>query len=254
MSLALGLSCFLMGLAGSLHCLGMCGPLLLTFGSVRGEWMGWRGLLICHMGRVWTYALLGTLAGGLGGEMQRRAIVLGWQRPLALILGAALVLLGLLLATGRPLVRQSGPACPMGRLGRWTSVLRREAPMARFLLGVCMGFLPCGLVYGALLIAATTASPLAGAGAMVCFGLGTSPVLSGTVWLGRRLPISWRRFGPRWAAAMLLFTGLVVWVRGGQISSGPVCEAEHGSAHVLEAPARADSHPNESHSKERHPQ
>jgi len=220
---------FLAGLAGSLHCVGMCGPLLIAFGSPSKKgWMGWPGLLACHAGRLWTYGLLGLLAGLTGAELRQSAELLGWQRPLAILAGLGVILTGFATLGWLPGSRSNGlPAC-LAPVGGWFGALRRESnPAARLLLGSIMGFMPCGLVYAALLIAATLPSPLASALGMVCFGMGTLPALSGTAWVGRLLPLGWRRHSPRLAAAVLLVTGFVMlgrgmWVEPSEVPKCPV--------------------------------
>lgn len=216
LNLALFLPLFLTGLLGSLHCVGMCGPLLIAFGGSGDKgWMGWRGLLACHAGRVWTYAMLGLLAGLAGAELRQHAALLGWQRPLAVLAGIGVMLAGVATLGWLPGTRASHlPAC-LAPVGGWLGALRRESsPAARLLLGALMGLMPCGLVYAALFLAATLPSPLASALGMMFFGVGTLPALTGTAWVGRLLPLGWRRYSPRFAAAVLLMTGLVMLGRG----------------------------------------
>ena len=108
-----------------------------------------------HLGRLTTYAGLGLLAGGGGFAIQSLAGGAG----IFLLIGAALLIL--------QAARRLRPAFAL--------------PLTRTLrgypLGLALGFLPCGILYAALAAAAATASPLAGAGAMICFGLGTVPSL-----------------------------------------------------------------------------
>ena len=77
-----------------------------------------------------------------------------------------------------------------------------------------MGFLPCGLVYGALAVVATLGDPVGAATGMVCFGLGTVPLLTSVAWLGRKLPLGVRRHGSKLAALLLLLTAGVALGRG----------------------------------------
>jgi sulfite exporter TauE/SafE len=126
-------------------------------------------LLAFNAGRIATYAGMGTVAGALGGALDA-------QVALYVLANVALVLTGLYLAgLGGALARLESLAAPP-----W----RRLQPMATwmlsrnvFLAGMLWGFLPCGLVYGALAAAAFAANPIAGATAMAAFGLGTLPFL-----------------------------------------------------------------------------
>ena len=230
LQLALYGSLFLTGLAGSLHCLAMCGPLLLAFfgadtvaeGTATAGWSGARrralDSLAYHGGRIWTYALLGLFAGWAGSRLRLGAAILGWQRPLAVvaaltILGAGLAALGVI-----PGVRLglSLPAGCLGTLSRWpwlAALVRARRPLGRLLLGAVMGLLPCGLVYAVLVLVMTLPSPLASALGMVAFGAGTLPALTALVAGGGALPAWLRARSPRLAAALLVGVGLFALLR-----------------------------------------
>ncbi len=214
-------SLFLTGLAGSLHCVGMCGPLLIGFSRALGASTGGRdgwSFLYYHAGRLWTYALLGLLVGWASAEMRLGAIDLGWQRPLAigvsvLVIGFGATALGLI--PGLRLDLSSPGACNQpSRRWPWLATLIHEPrPSARLLLGAVMGLLPCGLVYAALLVAASLPNPLICSLGMLCFGMGTLPALSAVVLGGRLLPPQFRGKGARLAAAMLIGIGLFMLAR-----------------------------------------
>lgn len=187
--LALGLlaGLFLAGAAGSVaHCAPMCGGFVLGQASDRMaqvpgpqlcEWRRLRaGLLLpYHLGRLTTYALLGALAGS-GAALLARAPWFGWVSS-ALMVAAALVFLRLALV-GMGLVSRpiTAPAWS-GLLARLTRRIGRRSAAGGYLLGLVLGLLPCGLLYGALFAAAAAGGPLPGALAMLCFGLGTVPML-----------------------------------------------------------------------------
>lgn len=175
---------FLVGAAGSaIHCGPMCGVFVL--GQVSERMAGlpasalceWRRLstallLPYHLGRLTTYAFLGALASGPVAVLAAH----GWLRPLssALLAAAALLFAGhalrLLAPTGNP--------GAWGRLiARITRRIGRGSAGGGFLLGVTLGFLPCGFLYAALVSAASLGNPLQGALAMMLFGLGTVPAL-----------------------------------------------------------------------------
>lgn len=222
---ALLASLFLTGLAGSLHCVGMCGPILLGFSRVLGA--GGRSRLdfvYYHAGRLWTYGLLGLLAGWAGSKLHEGSAVLGWQRPLS-VLAAVLVIAGGAVALGwipglRLDLSPPGGCLPSTSGRSWLGALLNDPRrIARLLLGAVMGLLPCGLVYAALLVAATLPNPLYSAAGMVLFGVGTLPALAAVV-LGSWLAPRWLRAGgTRIAAGFLIGTGFfmlarALWVSG----------------------------------------
>lgn len=173
---------FLLGLGGSLHCLGMCGPLLLALppgtGNV-GTQVVRRGCY--HAGRVLTYGCLGGLSGSMGG-------VLGLaesQRWVSVAAGVV-ILLGLLAWPAR--LSQKLAAFPMGWLKRaFGGLLAAPTLAAQFPLGIVNGLLPCGLVYVATVAASASGGALAGFRFMLAFGVGTLPMLMAVTFAGAAL-------------------------------------------------------------------
>ena len=195
MSIALG-----MGLVGSLHCAGMCGPLAMALPSGRAKSM-LLGRLLYNLGRISTYSLLGLAMGLLGYGIAATPA----QRYLSLLSGLLILLLLLLLpamerAGGGPLVRMAGWV--RLRLGRYLGA--GGSPGSLYMLGVINGLLPCGLVYAALAGALEGGSLLRGVGFMVAFGLGTVPMMLALSLAGHRL----LRF--RWARHSIRLTGVLV--------------------------------------------
>ena len=205
---ALVVPLFLAGLAGSaVHCVGMCGPFVIGQvmadsgkATVRyGEWRRLAGaaMLPYHLGRLTTYTALGAAAGA-STALFASTPAFAWISGVLLILGAALMLAQALgLAARAPL--------PMaGLLARWAKPFSSSTrPMARYALGVVLGFLPCGLIYGALGMAAGTGSSLSGALAMASFAAGTMPALVAVGWGGVLLRRRWHGVA-RWTAVPLL--------------------------------------------------
>ena len=208
-------SLFLAGLVGSTtHCVGMCGPFVLSQTVARleavpasqlSEFSRLRGaaLLPYHLGRATTYTLLGTLAATFAGGFAALAQV-RWLSAV-LLLVAALFFLAYSL---RRLPRRWSSAG-----GGWWA--RRVEPMVRplfarpvgwrgYLLGVVLGFIPCGLLYGALTAAAASGDTLAGAAAMLAFTAGTFPALLAVGLAGHVVGSQWREMALRVAPALML--------------------------------------------------
>jgi sulfite exporter TauE/SafE len=200
-------SLFFAGLVGgALHCAGMCGPFVLSqvmadverTGARYGEWRRLTGaaLLPYHLGRVTTYTTLGSVAGA-ATALFASTPMFSWLSGALLAIAACLMVLQALGST------RGGGTLPHFLATLAGSLSNGRHAATRYALGVVLGFLPCGLLYGALAAAAGTASAAAGAVAMAAFALGTAPALLAVGWGGlilrRRL-----REGTRWIATPLL--------------------------------------------------
>jgi uncharacterized protein len=173
----------LMGLGGSLHCVGMCGPLALALAGGQNRRLAFVvGRLLYNGGRLVTYALLGGLFGLLGGALH----IADWQQDLSIGLGAVIILVAVMGMTHRHLPLASLPAQGVAAIKRGLGRLLRLQSMAGlFFVGVLNGLLPCGFVYLALAGSLTTASPAAGMAYMALFGVGTVPLMLATSLFGR---------------------------------------------------------------------
>lgn len=200
---------FLAGLAGSLvHCVGMCGPFVLgqVMASVEppgnrsyGEWHRLTGALLVpyHLGRFTTYTALGAVAGGATAVFASLEMF-GWLSAILLIVAAGLLAAQ---ALGMAVNAASPGATLLARLAGPLSASRTA--LARYGLGVILGFLPCGLLYAALAAAAGTGSIISGALAMACFALGTVPALVAVGWGGLIMRRHLRTIA-RWVSPPLL--------------------------------------------------
>jgi sulfite exporter TauE/SafE len=172
----LGLT-FVAGLLGSSHCVGMCGGLTMILSlTPRGRWHILGRQLAFSAGRIFTYSVLGGLAGVLGQQLAAMGATNGAVR----VAGGLCVLAGLFLmvegltAAGFTWRRKSVAAaacggCLSGPL--FSTFLRAPGLHSAFLAGLLTGFLPCGLVYAFLALAAARTNPLEGMALMGAFGL-----------------------------------------------------------------------------------
>lgn len=205
----------LAGLAGSPHCVAMCGGLSGAAGAAPGGGALW------HLGRLLTYMTLGALAGGLGASLPGPAWV-----PLAL--SAAFLLFFALRLGGWLPALPSGPAHRVAALaGR---ALRLGGAPGSLGFGLVSGLLPCGLVYAALALPVSSGSAAGGALSMLAFGLGTVPALAAASAGLRRLAS--RSPGARRALAALVFlcgVGALLWrapaLHGAAADAPPPCHA-----------------------------
>ena len=170
---------FLTGLAGSPHCIGMCGGIVAAL-SLGGRGGAGRQLfqLLYNLGRVTTYTLLGIMAGAAGASLDLLSVR---EASFYLYLAAnvLVVLIGVASAAGFSRLNlfsleTSGGTFLAAPL-RWA--LSSASPWRGYPLGVVLGFLPCGLVYAPLAAAAGTGNPVRGGAIMAALGLGTLPLL-----------------------------------------------------------------------------
>lgn len=229
---------FILGFAGSLHCAGMCGPLVLALpvpvrradgradrataqpGTVsqptavaRASGRFIAGRLLYHLGRVTTYCVLGLVFGLVG----KSVALAGVQEWASLGLGMA-ILLGVLGARSYRLQRVA--SAPVGRLkstlGYW---LKRPSLLSPLVFGLLNGLLPCGLVYVACAGAVTMGSALGGVRYMAVFGLGTVPMMLGlglaSHWLQASFRLKFQKVVPACLlalAALLILRGLALGI------------------------------------------
>ena len=176
-----------LGLIGSLHCAGMCGPLALALPATGNSASGFvAGRLAYNLGRIATYCLLGLFFGLVG----RTLVLAGLQRWVSIGLGVAL-LCGLF--SSRKLVLWRPVIASVERLKTGMStLLRQRSWLSLAVLGLLNGLLPCGLVYVACAGATATGGLIAGAQYMAAFGLGTVPMMLALGLSSRLVPVSLR--------------------------------------------------------------
>jgi sulfite exporter TauE/SafE len=204
----------LLGLAGSLHCVGMCGPLMLALHGppdTSGQ-SSWVSVAQYQTGRILTYAGLG-LFFGLAGKGLALA---GMQQILSVSAGILMIAFALMawrierimnrIPTVQHLVHQLQY--------RMSSLLQIHPWGASFSFGLLNGLIPCGMVYAALAGAIATADIWEGAGFMVFFGLGTAPLMMATGILGHSFSGAVRRRFKVLQPILLLVSGFLLIQRG----------------------------------------
>jgi len=171
------LSMFLLGLLGTGHCVGMCGPLVLALPARSGQL--WPQLLY-HLGRVTTYSALGAALGAAGQGLGALALTSKMQLGLSILAAGLLLMFGL---ARLGLIREPAllSVADPGRIPGISSLRRLaggDRPGLAYLpLGLALGLLPCGLSYAALARALPAGSWITGAALLGAFGLGTLPGL-----------------------------------------------------------------------------
>ena len=220
---------FTLGLVSGLHCLQMCGPIVLSYSlsMPKGQ-----ATMLAHLsynaGRILTYTFLGALAGVAGKEIGLLGKMAGLATGARILAGAAMVVAGLLMfnffpASGLIRIQKTGVTARFSRLvGK---LLQAPGAGGKLRLGLLLGFLPCGLIYAALLKSVETAAAPAGALTMLAFGLGTAMALLGMGMASSLAGLGLRRWSNRLApAGVMLFGAMLLW-RGLVAPGAPLCHA-----------------------------
>jgi len=220
---------FALGLLSSLHCLQMCGPIVISYSvSLARYGVFKREMVLAHLcyngGRIVTYAALGAVAGAAGSGIGMLGKLAGLASGARLLAGAVMMVTGILMLRVLPSkllvqVERRGARALFSRfMGR---LLVSSRALGKFGLGLMLGFLPCGLIYAALLKSVETARPVAGALTMVAFGMGTAVTLFGMGLASSVAGLRMGGWGNRVAGASILAAGAILVWRG--FTAGPVC-------------------------------
>ncbi len=204
------------GLLGSVgHCLGMCGPLnLMMAAQVRKNNLPpFLDFSLYHLSRIIMYVIMGSVVGALGS-------LLGLSQQLNIVGGIVSLILGLgIILLGASYLGWLGSLSLEGASKWWntafTNLLKKRGVFGIMMLGALNGLLPCGLVYSALLLAASTGSIWTGALGMAVFGLGTFPALMALDLGAGALSVRFRERMLKVAGALMLLIGLQLFLRGG---------------------------------------
>ncbi|WP_338768693.1 sulfite exporter TauE/SafE family protein [Massilia sp. METH4] len=195
------------GLAGSVHCVGMCGGIVGALSAtaprrtipivpaapalpMAAAFDGTARVLTYNAGRIASYMMAGALAGGFVNGAGALALAAHWQGVAYLLANAMLVALGLYLMNawhGLLRVEAAGNRLWRRLLPAMKYLLPADTLPKAFALGVLWGWVPCGMVYSVLLTALLSGSAARGAAVMFAFGLGTLPMLLGLGMAGARL-------------------------------------------------------------------
>jgi uncharacterized protein len=228
---ALFLSMFALGLATSLHCIGMCGPMVVTY-AVKGEEDGpWHKKLVPNLAyqgaKITSYVMVGLVLGAIGSAFNLNGI-----RPwIMFAAGAFMIILGLGMTGKAPWAARLTPRPPKFLITALSN-LRRKAktdadqgastlatPVA---FGLLTGLMPCAPLQGAEIAAAATGSAVLGATAMLAFGLGTMPLMLAFGTASSLIPRDWKHRLNMVLAIVVMVFGLVFINRAAMLVGSPV--------------------------------
>ena len=179
-------SALIFGLLGSLHCIGMCGPIAFMLPVDRSHSVKKIvQISVYHLGRLFSYALIGFLFGLIGKSLY----LFGIQQQLSIVIG---VLMIILVITPAHLLNKYNFSKPIHKfISKLKSTLgkslKKKTADTFLTIGFLNGFLPCGLVYMAVFASLTMQNLVYSSMYMVLFGLGTIPLMTSAIYLGKFL-------------------------------------------------------------------
>lgn len=202
-----------LGLLGSFHCIGMCGPIALALPIHQySPFKKYLGILLYNLGRIFTYSLLGFLFGLLGQSF----FLGGFQQVLSISIGVLLLLSVIVTQTNW---------FNMPRLGfiysfvnsvkiELGNLFNKKGLHFLFFIGLLNGLLPCGLVYLGIAGAIASGHYLKGAEFMFYFGIGTIPVMYAVAFMGQFITVKYRNYIRKAMPVVVSFMALLLIVRG----------------------------------------
>lgn len=182
---------FFIGLLGSFHCIGMCGPIAIALPVFsKSEFQIILGRILYNFGRVLTYAFMGAMFGLFGS----RLVLIGLQQQVSIALGV--VMLVYVLMPRKYKTKFASTKIYLIIVGfikeNFSKLYRVQNNRSLFIIGILNGFLPCGFVYVALAGAISTGDFISGSLFMALFGIGTMPIMLGASMAGKYLTVNLR--------------------------------------------------------------
>ena len=207
------ISAFILGLLGSFHCVGMCGPIAFMLPVDRSNsFKKVFQIAMYHFGRLLAYGIIGLVFGLVGKGLY----IFGLQQQLSIVIGVLMIVVVLIphktfnnYNFSKPLFRIISKV--KSALGQ---ALKRKTADTFLTIGFLNGFLPCGLVYMALFAAIATGNTLEGSLYMLIFGLGTIPLMTTVIYISRFLNGAIRQRIQKAIPVFVIFIGALFILRG----------------------------------------
>jgi uncharacterized protein len=207
------LSALVLGIMGSFHCAGMCGPIAVAL-PLHGNTLAQKifGGTLYNIGRTSTYGIMGALFGMLGQGIH----LLGFQQKVSVVMGALMIISVLFPALFRNRFSfEKSWFSAVGKLKRSIGKLFAvRSFQSLFFIGLLNGLLPCGLVYIAIAGAIGTGSAVQGTLYMILFGLGTIPMLLTISVAGNMMGLALRNHINKLIPVLVVVVGLLFILRG----------------------------------------
>jgi uncharacterized protein len=207
------LSGFILGLLGSFHCVGMCGPIAFLLPVDHTNTIKKTAqIFIYHFGRLLAYSIIGLMFGLLGKGL----FLFGVQQQLSIIIGALMILI--VLIPSKTFNKHNFSRPIYGLISKVKTALgtalKKRTPDTFLTIGFLNGFLPCGLVYVAVFGAMASGNALEGSLYMAVFGAGTIPLMSAAIYLGNFISGKVRQRIRRAIPVFIVLIGCLFILRG----------------------------------------
>ncbi|WP_300022836.1 sulfite exporter TauE/SafE family protein [uncultured Maribacter sp.] len=207
------LSALILGLMGSLHCVGMCGPIAFMLPVDRtNNYKKFGQIFIYHFGRLLAYGIIGLVFGLLGKGLS----IFGIQQKLSIAIGVIMILIVLIPYQTFNKYNLSKHVYKIiskvkNQLGK---ELKKKSPDTFLTIGFLNGFLPCGLVYMALFGSIAMGDALQGSLYMILFGLGTLPLMTAAIYFSNLLKGGIRQKVQKAIPVFVIIIGALFILRG----------------------------------------
>ena len=207
------ISALVLGLMGSFHCAGMCGPIAIAL-PLHGNAIPQKifGGVLYNLGRTMTYGIMGAIFGLLGQSVE----MIGFQQKISVIMGSIMIISVLFPSIFRNQYRMDKSWISL--VGRLKSAIGKlfsvRSFSSLFFIGLLNGLLPCGLVYMALAGSIGTGEVVLGSLYMIMFGLGTIPMLLSIAIAGNIMSVAIRRKINRLIPVLVVIVGIFFILRG----------------------------------------
>lgn len=207
------LSAFILGLLGSFHCIGMCGPIAFMLPVDRSNWVKKTSqITMYHFGRLLAYSIIGLIFGLIGKSLY----IFGLQQQLSIIIGVLMILVVIIPQKTLNKYNFSKPIYRViSKIKSTLGTALKKKTMDTFLtIGFLNGFLPCGLVYMALFAAIAGGNATQGSLYMAIFGLGTIPLMTTAIYFSHLLKGKARQRIQKSIPIFVVIVGILFILRG----------------------------------------
>ncbi|HMN33324.1 MAG: sulfite exporter TauE/SafE family protein [Chitinophagaceae bacterium] len=215
-----------LGLLSNLHCIGMCGPLMLAVPISNHSSKKWIEILLYHFGRIATYAILGLILGSVGSSLS----AWGFQQTVSIVSGLFILGYAIIKIFNLNLLPSSNPFNQFVS-SKISTFLNKKTLSSKWILGSLNGLLPCGLVYIALAASLVYGNITKGTLHMMAFGIGTMPSLVLIMLFKHKITLTFRLKINRMVPYFLGIIGCILILRGMNLGI-PYVSPKHNDHHA----------------------